>query len=187
MSRAVLLAPLFFYCGLGALGCNKQKETTSKDKPRATEGFELEFKPSDEPPTLLSPDECEVRTEETEAFTLFYRHERLALKVRKNSDLPMCYLYGPEAIFATVVLNKPESPSISTEHGVDLHIIIETLPDKSLSLVAMDGNPNGFFESYILTSSTVSLIDAVEYANEVNELRTLTSAFQLHIKKQDQN
>jgi hypothetical protein len=186
MSRATQFAVCLLFFGLGAIGCNQPTEITSSAKETRTRGFEFEIGPSETPPTLLTAAECEIRIEETEAFTEYYRQGRLVLKVQKNSKRPTCLLYGPDGHFGAVVLNKPESPSVSIERGIELHVVIETLPDKSLSLVALDGDPNAFFESYVLTSSSVSLLDASAYAERVNEVRTLTSAFQLHIRQKDE-
>lgn len=184
-NTATACASLLFVCAIIFTGCiGKKKE---EPKAKKVDSVELSIGPSDEPAKLLSEQECEIRTVETDAFQLFYRGKRLVLKIRKNSKVPMCYLCRKsgvdEDVIAIVLLDQPSSPSIATENVGELSLLIDTLQDKSLKLTVMDRDPNGFYEAYIVTASSVTLLDAKSYSKDVNELRTLASKFQLKIEK----
>lgn len=176
MMRISILASTLWLCSTGVLGCKRTEELPTEKGQAYVREYAVSSRPDVAAPTLLEPGDCKVRLEETEGFTCYFRNDRLALKIRQSPDIPLCYLFGPESIFAIVVLNKPESPTITTEPGLQFQISIETLPGGALRLTAMDGDPFAFFESYVLTRSTVSLVGASEYAKQVNELRKFAAA-----------
>lgn len=192
MNRRNTATAYAFLLIVGAIiftGCiGKQKE---EPKAENVGPFELSIGPSDEPAILLSEKECEIRTDETDAFKFYYRGKQLVLKIRKNSRVPKCYLCRKsgvnEDVIAIVSLDQPNSPSIATSTVGELSLLVDTRPDKSLKLTVMDGDPNGFYETYILTASSVTLLDAKSYAKAVNNLRTLAAKFELKIEKKQKN
>lgn len=128
-------------------------------------------------------EECAIRIEETEFFTIYYRGDRVALKKRKENGV--YYLFGPKDIFAvgfSQSIASHRTPRIQIEENTNLPIEIEALPDKSWKVMVVDSDgtvepEKEFYEEFILTPTDVSLVQPTEYAERLKELRKIRAGF----------